>query len=224
MKILVIEDEKKIAKFIKRGLEDEGYEVEVACDGEEGHQKILAGSFGIVILDLMLTNGSGLTLLEEMRGKRILTPVLVVSGKNKVEDIVSGLDAGADDYLKKPFAISELVARVKALQRRAGQDRGAKIFFADLCLDPVKHRVWLSEKEIEFTGKEYELLEYLVRHQNQVVSRIMIADAIWEGGFDTFTNIIDVYVNYLRKKIDKGRDRKFIHTVRGKGYMFRDGG
>ncbi len=224
MKILVVEDEKKIAKFIKRGLEDEGYEVEVACDGEEGHQKVLMGSFGIIILDLMLTNRGGLTFLEEMRGKRILTPVLVVSGRNKVEDIVAGLDAGADDYLKKPFAITELIARVKALQRRAGRDRGAKIFFGDLCLDPVKHRVWLNEKEIEFTGKEYELLEYLVRHQNQVVSRNMIADAIWEGGFDTFTNIIDVYVNYLRKKIDKGRDRKFIHTVRGQGYIFKDEG
>lgn len=224
MKILVVEDEKKIAKFIKRGLEDEGYEVEVACDGEEGYQKILMGSFGIIILDLMLTNRGGLTFLEEMRGKSILTPVLVISGRNKVEDIVAGLDAGADDYLKKPFAITELIARVKALQRRAGRDRGAKIFFGDLCLDPVKHRVWLNEKEIEFTGKEYELLEYLVRHQNQVVSRNMIADAIWEGGFDTFTNIIDVYVNYLRKKIDKGRDRKFIHTVRGQGYIFKDEG
>ncbi|MEA5113870.1 MAG: response regulator transcription factor [Geobacteraceae bacterium] len=224
MKILVVEDEKRIAKFIKRGLEDEGYEVDVARDGEEGSEKVQDVSFGLVILDLMLTIKDGLTLLDQMRGKKILTPVLIVSGKNTVEDIVAGLDAGADDYLKKPFAVSELIARVKALQRRASRDRGAKIFFADLCLDPVKHRVWRNEKEIELTGKEYELLEYLVRHPNQVVSRSMIADAIWEGGFDTFTNIIDVYVNYLRKKIDKGRDRKLIHTVRGRGYLFKDKG
>lgn len=224
MKILVVEDDKKIAKFVKHGLGEEGYDVDVAHDGEDGYQKILEGSYGLIILDLILTKKDGITVLDVIRRKKILTPVLIVSGKSSVEDIVAGLDAGADDYLKKPFAVAELIARVKALQRRAGQDRGAKIYFADLCVDPVKHKVWRGETEIELTGKEYELLEYLVRNPNQVLSRNTIAEAVWEGGFDYFTNIIDVYVNYLRKKIDKGRDRKLIHTVRGVGYRFGDEG
>lgn len=224
MKILVVEDDKKVAKFIKRGLEEEGYEVDTAHDGEEGYQKILDGSYGLVILDLMLTKKEGLTMLAEMRGKNILTPVLIVSANNTIEDIVAGLDAGADYYLSKPFAIAELIARVRALKRRVGQDRGAKIYFADLCIDPVKHKVWRGETEIELTAKEYELLEYLVRNPNQVLSRNTIAEAVWEGGFDYFTNVIDVYVNYLRRKIDKGRERKVIHTVRGMGYMLKDEG
>lgn len=224
MKILVVEDDKKVAKFIKRGLEEEGYELDTAHDGEEGYQKILDGEYSLIILDLMLTKKDGVILLDEMRRKKNLTPVLIVSGKSTVEEIVDGLDAGADDYLRKPFAVAELIARVKALQRRAGQDRGAKIYFADLCVDPVKHKVWHGKEEIELTEKEYELLEYFVRNPNQVLTRKMIADEVWEGGFDYFTNIIDVYVNYLRKKIDKGRDRKLIHTVRGKGYMLKEEG
>ncbi len=222
MKILVVDDDKKVAKFIKRGLDEAGYEVDIARDEEEGFQKILDGSYGLIIIEMMLKDRDGTALLAEMRGKGILTPVMVVSGKNTVEDIVAGLDAGADAYLKKPFAISELVARVKALQRRIGHDRGAKVYFADLCLDPVKHKVWRKEKELDLTAKEYDLLEYLVQNPNQVLTRNMIADAVWPGGFDTFTNIIDVYINYLRKKIDKGHERKLIHTARGLGYIFKD--
>lgn len=221
MKILLVEDDKKIAKFVQRGLEEEGYEVDVAHDGEDGYQKILDGSYGLIIIDFILTKKDGITVLDEIRRKNILTPVLIVSGKSSVEDIVAGLDSGADDYLPKPFAVAELVARVKALQRRAGQDRGAKIYFADLCVDPVKHKVWRGETEIELTAKEYDLLEYFVRNPNQVLTRNMIADVVWSGGFDSFTNIIDVYVNYLRKKIDKGRERKLIQTVRGVGYMMK---
>jgi len=222
MKILVVEEDSKIAKFIKRGLEEQGYDVDVAQGGEEGLERSLHGSYGLIILGVMLTKKNGSSLLDEMRGKKIMTPVLVVSGKNTVEDIVAGLNAGADDYLKKPFALPELVARVKALLRRVEQDRGARIYFADLRLDPVLHKVWRSEEEIDLTAKEYELLEYLVRHPNEVISRNMIADAVWEGGFDTFTNIIDVYINYLRKKIDRGHARKLIHTVRGVGYILKD--
>jgi len=222
MKILVVEEDNKIAKFIKRGLEEQRYEVDVALGGEEGLERSLHGSYGLVILGVMLAKKDGSSLLEELRGKKIMTPVLVVSGKNTVEDIVAGLDAGADDYLKKPFALPELVARVKALLRRVEQDRGARIYFADLRLDPVLHKVWRNEEEIDLTAKEYELLEYLVRHPNEVISRNMIAEAVWEGGFDTFTNIIDVYINYLRKKIDRGHARKLIHTVRGVGYILKD--
>jgi len=222
MKILVVEEDNKIAKFIKRGLEEQRYEVDVALGGEEGLERSLHGSYGLVILGVMLAKKDGSSLLEELRGKKIMTPVLVVSGKNTVEDIVAGLDAGADDYLKKTFALPELVARVKALLRRVEQDRGARIYFADLRLDPVLHKVWRNEEEIDLTAKEYELLEYLVRHPNEVISRNMIAEAVWEGGFDTFTNIIDVYINYLRKKIDRGHARKLIHTVRGVGYILKD--
>lgn len=224
MKILVVEGDNKIAKFIKRGLEEQGFEADVACDGEEGLKRILDGSYGLIILEVMLKKIDGLSLLKEVRGNKILTPVLVVSGKSTVEDIVQGLEAGADDYLKKPFAIDELLARVRVLLRRSEQDRGARIYFSDLCLDPVLHKVWRNEEEIGLTAKEYELLEYLVRHPNEVISRNMIADAVWEGGFDTFTNIIDVYINYLRKKVDRGRDRKLIRTVRGAGYILTDEG
>lgn len=224
MKILVVEDDTKIAKFIKRGLEEEKFEVDVVHDGEAGFQRVLDGSYGLVILDVVLAKKDGLTLVMDLREKMIVTPVLMLTVKDTVDDIVAGLDAGADDYLKKPFAFAELLARVKALQRRSEQERGAKLYFADLCLDPVAHKAWRSEVHIDLTAKEYELLEFFVRHPNQVVSRNMIADAVWEGGFDKFTNIIDVYINYLRKKIDRGKDKKLIHTVRGVGYILKEEG
>ena len=224
MKILVVEDDKKITNFIKRGLEVEKYEVEVIHDGEAGFQRVLDGAYGLIILDVVLAKKDGLTLVRELRAKKILTPVMMLTVKDTVEDIVAGLDAGADDYLKKPFAFAEFLARVKALQRRAEHERGAKIYVADLCLDPVLHKTWRSEALIDLTAKEYELLEFFVRHPNQVVTRNMIADAVWEGGFDKFTNIIDVYINYLRKKLDRGKDKKLIHTVRGIGYILKEEG
>jgi len=224
MKILVVEDDKKIAKFIKRGLEEEKFEVDVVHDGEAGFQRVLDGAYGLVILDVVLAKKGGLTLVRDLRVENILIPVLMLTVKDTVEDVIAGLDAGADDYLKKPFAFAELLARVKALQRRSEQERGAKLYFAVLCLDPVAHKAWRSEVELDLTAKEYELLEFFVRHPNQVVTRNMIADAVWEGGFDKFTNIIDVYINYLRKKIDRGKDKRLIHTVRGVGYILKDEG
>ncbi|MRR59410.1 MAG: response regulator transcription factor [Deltaproteobacteria bacterium] len=224
MKILVVEDDKKIAKFIQRGLEEEKYEVDVVHDGEAGYQRILDGAYGLVILDVVLAKKDGLTLVRELRGRKILTPIMMLTVKNSVNDIVAGLDAGADDYLKKPFAFSELLARVKALQRRSEQERGAKIHFADLCIDPVLHKAWRGEVLLDFTAKEYELLEFFVRHPNQVLTRNMIADEVWQGSFDKFTNIIDVYVNYLRKKLDRGKDKRLIHTVRGVGYILKEDG
>ncbi|RQW82124.1 MAG: DNA-binding response regulator [Geobacter sp.] len=224
MKILVVEDDKKIAKFIKRGLEEEKYEVDVVHDGEAGYKRVLDGAFGLIILDVLLAKKDGLTLVQDLREENILIPVLMLTVKNTVDDIVAGLDAGADDYLKKPFSFAELLARVKALQRRSEHERGAKIYFADLSLDPVLHKAWRNEKPIELTAKEYELLEYFVRHPNQALTRNMIADEVWQGGFDKFTNIIDVYINYLRKKIGRGKDKKLIHTVRGVGYMLKDEG
>lgn len=223
MRILVVEDEKKVAGFIKRGLEEEQYEVVVAHDGAEGLAQAVDGDFSLIILDLMLPKKDGVTVVKELReaGRRI--PVLMLTAKSTTEDIVAGLDAGSDDYLTKPFAFAELTARVRALLRREGQDRGAEIRFADLRLDPVSHKVWRGKNEIDLTAKEYGLLEYLMRNPNTVLSRAMIADHVWDYAFDSFTNIIDVYVNYLRKKVDKDYNVKLIHTVRGQGYVMREG-
>jgi DNA-binding response OmpR family regulator len=222
MKILVIEDDKKIAEFIARGLEQEKYEVDVVHDGDAGYQRVLDGTYGLVILDVMLPKKDGVTLVRDLRERMILIPVIMLSAKNTEEDIVAGLNAGADDYLKKPFAFTEFLARVKALHRRSEQERGAKIHFADLCIDPVLHKVWRDEVVLDLTAKEYELLEFFVRHPNQILTRSMIADEVWQGAFDKLTNIIDVYINYLRKKIDWGKDKKLIHTVRGIGYILKE--
>ncbi len=222
MKILVVEDEKKVASFIKRGLEEEKYEVDVAYDGEEGWQKILDGSYSLIILDVMLPKKDGFAVVKEMRMKKLQTPVLMLTAKDTVEDIVAGLNSGSDDYLTKPFAFAELLARVRALLRRSEQERGAEIRFADLRLDPVTHKVWRKDKEIDLTAKEYSLLEFFMRNPNQVLTRTTIAENVWDYIFDSFTNIIDVYVNYLRKKIDRDADKKLIHTVRGVGYILKE--
>jgi two-component system copper resistance phosphate regulon response regulator CusR len=223
MKILVVEDEKKVAGFIKRGLEEDQYQVTVTYDGADGLKQALEGDYSLIILDVMLPKKDGLTIVRELReaGKRL--PILMLTAKASTDDVVSGLDAGSDDYLTKPFAFSELTARVRALLRRDGQDRGAELKFADLRLDPVSHKVWRGKTEIELTAKEYGLLEYLMRNTNTVLTRAMIADHVWDYAFDSFTNIIDVYVNYLRKKVDKDFPVKLIHTVRGQGYVMREG-
>jgi len=222
MKILVVEDEKKVAGFIKRGLEEDAYQVTVTHDGAEGLKLALEEDFSLVILDVMLPKKDGLTVIKELRAAGRHMPVLMLTARDTTEDIVSGLDAGSDDYLTKPFAFAELLARVRALLRRGEQDRGAEILFADLRLDPVAHKVWRSGTEIDLTAKEYGLLEYMMRNPNTVLSRAMIAEHVWDYAFDSFTNIIDVYVNYLRKKVDKDYPVKLIHTVRGQGYVLRE--
>ncbi len=223
MRILVVEDEKKVASFIKRGLEEENFAVDVAYDGDEGLYLAENNPYDVILMDLMLPKKDGLSVIRELRDKEISTPVLCLTAKDSVEDIVSGLDSGSDDYLTKPFAFGELLARVKALARRTAKDRGAEIYFADLRLDPVTHKVWRANKEIDLTAKEYGLLEYFMRHPNEVLTRAMIAEHVWDYTFDSFTNIIDVYVNYLRKKIDRDFEKKLIHTVRGVGYVLREG-
>lgn len=222
MKILVVEDEKKVSSFIKRGLEEESYEVDTAYDGEEGLKLALENSYDAIVLDWMLPKQDGLTVLRDIRSNKRSTPVLMLTAKDTVEDIVAGLDSGSDDYLTKPFAFAELLARVRALLRRSEMDRGAELRFADLRIDPVTHKVWRAEKEIDLTAKEYALLEYFMRNPNQVLTRTMIADHVWDYTFDSFTNIIDVYVNYLRKKIDRDAEKKLIHTVRGVGYILKE--
>ncbi len=223
MGILIIEDEKKVADFIKRGLEAESHEVEVCYNGEEGFRKALENSYSLIILDVVLPQKDGLSIIRELRGARITTPVLILTAKSSVDDIVAGLDSGSDDYLTKPFALAELLARVRALLRRSGRDRGAEIRFADLRLDPVTRKVWRKDKELSLTPKEYFLLELFMRNPDQILTRATIADNVWTNSdFDRFTNIVDVYINYLRRKIDHGRDRKLIHTVRRAGYIMRE--
>jgi len=222
MKILVVEDEKKVSSFIKRGLEEEKYEVDTAGDGEEALKMLAGSSYDMVILDVMLPKKDGLSVAKEMRAGKISTPILMLTAKDTVEDIVAGLESGSDDYLTKPFAFTELLARVRALLRRSEMDRGAEIRFSDLRIDPVTHKVWRGDKEIDLTAKEYGLLEYFMRNPNQVLTRTMIAEHVWDYTFDSFTNIIDVYVNYLRKKVDRDSDRKLIHTVRGVGYILKE--
>ncbi len=222
MRVLVVEDEKKVASFIKRGLEEESFDVDVAHDGEEGLYMAESNPYDLILMDIMLPKMDGLTAIQELRKKDIGTPVLCLTAKDTVDDIVKGLDSGSDDYLTKPFAFAELLARVRTLVRRGQQDRGAEIRFADLRLDPVAHKVWRGNKEIDLTAKEYSLLEYFMRNPNQVLTRTQIAEHVWDYTFDSFTNIIDVYVNYLRKKVDKDYDKKLIHTVRGVGYVLKE--
>ncbi len=221
MRVLVVEDEKKVASFIQRGLEGDGFQVDLAGDGEEGLALARANSYDVILMDVMLPRMDGLTAIRELREAKVTAPVLCLTAKDTVDDIVAGLDSGSDDYLTKPFAFAELLARIRALVRRGAQDRGADIFYADLRLDPVAHKVWRSGKEIELTAKEYALLEYFIRNPEKNLTRNMIAEQVWDYTFDSFTNIIDVYVNYLRKKIDRDFPVKLVHTVRGVGYMLK---
>lgn len=222
MRVLVVEDEIKVASFIQRGLEGEGFSVEVANDGETGVAMAEGGQYDVILMDIMLPKLDGLGAIQQIREKGVKCPVLCLTAKDTVEDIVAGLDTGSDDYLTKPFAFAELLARVRALTRRGGDDRGAEITYADLRLDPVAHKVWRSGKEIDLTSKEYSLLEYLMRNPEQTLTRTMIAEQVWDYTFDSFTNIIDVYVNYLRKKVDRDYEKKLIHTVRGVGYVLKE--
>jgi DNA-binding response OmpR family regulator len=221
MRILVVEDEKKVASFIQRGLEGEGFQVDLAADGEEGVTMAKADPYDLILMDVMLPKMDGLSAIRELRAAQVGTPVLCLTAKDTVEDIVAGLDSGGDDYLTKPFAFTELLARVRALVRRGSQERGADIVYADLRLDPVAHKVWRAGKEIELTAKEYALLEYFIRNPEKTLTRNMIAEHVWDYTFDSFTNIIDVYVNYLRKKVDRDFTTKLVHTVRGVGYMLK---
>ena len=222
MRILVIEDERKIASFIKRGLKEEGYTVDTAFDGEEGYRLTAENEYDLIILDVMLPKRDGISLCRQLRQDGIAAPVLMLTAKDSVQDKVKGLDAGADDYLTKPFAFAELQARIRALLRKGVLQVTSRLQVGDLVLDVASHKATRGSGEIVLTMKEYSLLEYLVRNAGKVVTRTMIAEHVWEIDFDTSTNIIDVYINYLRNKIDSGYEKKLIHTIRGRGYMIKD--
>jgi len=218
MRILIIEDEQKIINFIKRGLEAEYYTVDFALDGEDGYFKALNEGYDLILLDVMLPKMNGFELTKKIRERGVKTPILMLTARDAVEDKVKGLDAGADDYLPKPFSFDELLARTRALLRRTATEKSNIIKISDLKIDTASHEVVRGNQKINVTSREYTLLEYLARNKNMVLSRTRIAQHVWGYDFDTRTNIVDVYIRYLRKKIDEGVDKKLIQTVRGAGY------
>ncbi len=221
MRILVIEDEKKVARFIKKGLEEEGYAVDLAFDGEEGLARVLDQVHDLIILDIALPKIDGLQVLKKLRERKVPTPVLLLTVRATIEDKVLGLDSGADDYLTKPFAFQELLARIRALLRRKAEAGPPLLQVEDLVLDPARHLVTRGGEKIDLTSKEFALLEYLMRNAGRVLTRAMISEHVWNYDFDTETNVIDVYVNYLRRKIDSAGEKKLIHTIRGSGYVLK---
>lgn len=222
MRILVVEDEEKIANFIKRGLKEEGYVVDIAGDGEEGLYLALNHSFDLIVLDLMLPIKDGLTVCAELREKGKNIPILMLTAKSSTQDKVSGLDLGANDYITKPFAFEEFLARIRALLRNKNNTESTRLKIHDLDMDLLTHKVYRGGKEITLTSKEFSLLEYLMRNKGSIVTRTMITEHVWEINFDSFTNVIDVYINYLRNKVDKGYDKKLIYTVRSRGYSIKE--
>ncbi|MGD0397349.1 MAG: response regulator transcription factor [Syntrophobacteraceae bacterium] len=222
MRLLVVEDEKKVSGFIKKGLQEEGYAVDVAFDGKTGLQMAMDRVHDLIVLDIHLPGMDGLSLLHRLRTAKVSTPVLLLTVRANIEDKVLGLDSGADDYLTKPFAFQELVARIRALLRRQTEAELPVLRFADLILDPARRVVLRGGKKIDLTAKEYALLDYFIRNPGRVLTRTMIVEHVWDYNFDSMTNIIDVYVNYLRRKIDSDREHKLIHTVRGVGYVLKE--
>jgi heavy metal response regulator len=221
MRLLVVEDEHKVASFIKQGLTEEGYAVDIAEDGDTGLAMALDRVHDLIILDIALPKRDGVSVLQAMRHDGVHTPVLLLTVRTNIEDKVLGLDAGADDYLTKPFAFQELVARIRALLRRRADAESPVLRVADLVLDPARRTVVRNQTPIDLTPREFSLLDYFMRNPDRVLTRTMIAEHVWDYSFDTTTNIIDVYVNYLRKKIDSEYTPKLLHTVRGVGYVLK---
>jgi heavy metal response regulator len=221
MRVLVVEDEEKIARFIQRGLKEEGYAVDMAKDGDEGHFMATTNEYDVILLDIMLPKRNGYDLCKKLREENVKVPVIFLSVKDEVKDKVRGLDAGADDYLVKPFAFEELLARVRANLRRKPDGSQMTYTVGDLTLDVTKREALRAGKTISLTAREYAMLEYFMRNAGQVVTRTMLSEHVWDVYFDTSSNVIDVYVNYLRAKIDDGHKVKLIHTVRGSGYMMK---
>jgi len=222
MRILVVEDEKKVASFIRRGLEAEHYMVDVAHDGIAGLDRALATDYDLVVLDVMLPGRSGLDVVRELRSRGRAVPILLLTARAEVSDKVAGLDVGADDYLTKPFEFAELLARVRALLRRGAPAAPPTLSVADLTLDPATRTVTRAGRSIDLSPREFALLEFFMRNRGRVLSRALIAQHVWGIDFDTFTNVIDVYVNYLRRKIDAGCEPKLLQTVRGVGYVLKE--
>jgi two-component system copper resistance phosphate regulon response regulator CusR len=225
MRILVVGDETKVAQALREGLERENYEVAVAATGEEGFFRVNAEEFDLVILDVMLPGRDGLEVLSTLRKRGLETPVLILTARDAIEDRVQGLDRGADDYLVKPFALPELLARVRARLRRGRGDLSLRLKLADLEMELTPRKVRRAGRELQLTAREFELLEYLLRHEGQIVSREMLARDVWKetSRATTLDNVMDVHINRLRRKLDEPFVSKLIHTVRGVGFVLREG-
>lgn len=222
MRILLVEDDADLAQFIRKGLKEEQYAVDVATDGEEGLELALHNAYDLLILDIGLPKLDGLALCRRIRDKGNMTPVLLLTARNTVEDKVSGFDTGADQFLPKPFAFVELLAQIRALLRRGSTQQIVQLQVADLRLDPASHRVWRAGKEIALTNKEYALLEFLLRNKNRVLTRTAIIEHVWDISYDPMTNIVDAHIRALRAKIDRDFSPPLIATVRGAGYMLEE--
>ncbi len=225
MRILLVEDDKGIVRFVKKGLTENSFSVDVATNGEDGLASVLRMKYDLVVLDILLPKMDGREVLKRMRSMDIRTPVVFLTAKDSEEDIVHGLNLGADDYLTKPFSFNELLARIQAILRR-GQASGlpSRLQVANLILEPDGHRVFREKTKVDLTPKEYALLEFFVRHAGEIITRTMISEKVWDYHFDTSTNIIDVHVSHLRNKIDRGFEPKLLHTVKGVGYVLEDRG
>jgi two-component system OmpR family response regulator len=224
MRLLVIEDDRDAADYIVKAFREVGHVADAATDGEEGYALALDGDYDVLIVDRMLPKLDGLSVIGRLRDKGVETPVLILSALGQVDDRVKGLRAGGDDYLPKPYSFSELLARVEALSRRPGRRNEETVLrVGDLELDRLSHRVCRGEQEITLQPREFRLLEYLMRHAGQVVTRTMLLENVWDYHFDPQTNVIDVHISRLRSKIDKGFSQPLLHTIRGAGYMIRDG-
>jgi DNA-binding response OmpR family regulator len=221
MRVLVVEDERRLAGIIKRGLMEEGYAVDNAYDGEEAQFMAETTAYDLMILDIMLPRKDGITVCQELRMKNVNIPILMLTAKDSVEDRVKGLDSGADDYQIKPFAFSELLARIRALLRREGLPRSPKLQVGKLIMYTLTREVWVGQKKVDLTTREYSILEYFMRRPNVVATRTMLEENVWDYEFEGISNIIDVYVRRLRSKIDEDGKESLIQTVRGAGYRLR---
>lgn len=223
MRVLIVEDEKNLARILKKGFEENSFTVELSHDGEEGLYMAETFPFDAVILDIMLPKLDGISVLERLREKKIAVPVIMLTAKGEVEDRVAGLNTGADDYVPKPFDFSELLARLRAVIRRNKGTASSLIQFGDLEIDTNSQTVRRASREIKLSAKEYRILEYFIMNRERVISRAELIDHVYETDYDLDSNVIDVYINYLRNKIDKGFDTQLIHTVRGAGYVLKEG-
>jgi DNA-binding response OmpR family regulator len=222
MRILIVEDEKRLAEFIKNGLEEQKYSVDVAHDGENAEFLAMSNDYDLIILDILLPKKNGWEVCETLRNLGMDTPIIMLSALSDVSDRIKGLDSGADDYITKPFVIAELVARVNAMMRRAHKVTQPVVNIRDIQLDISSRTVKRSGEKIPLTNKEFALLEYLLLNKNKVVTRTMISEHVWDIHFDAGSNVIDVIINFLRKKIEKEGEERLIHTIRGAGYMLKD--
>ncbi|MCK4765268.1 MAG: response regulator transcription factor [Candidatus Aminicenantes bacterium] len=222
MRLLIVEDDKKVGRFLQKGLEEEQYAVDVCRNGNDALYYASVNEYDVIILDIMLPGKDGVTVCRELRGKSVLTPIIMLTALDSIEDKISGLSEGADDYLTKPFSFDELLARIRALMRRSQEYKTGVLKAGDLEMDPVKRTVTLSGQAVELTGKEYSLLEYLLRNKGRVLSPTRIVEHVWDMSYAGDRNIVNVYINRLREKIDRPSGRNLIQTVRGHGYKIEE--